>query len=449
MPELDEAPVEKPKIELPYKYTPRKYQVAMLTQVPEHYSRGIYIWHRRAGKDKTAWNKVIMEAIQKKAIYYYFFPTYRQGRKAIWEGIDPQTGLKFLDHIPPEFLVAKNETEMKLTLVNGSIIRIVGVDDIDAIMGTAPYGCVFSEYAIQDGRGWDMIRPILSENKGWAIFIGTPRGRNHCFTMYRMAQTSPDWYAETMTIKDTKREDGSPVVTEADLERERKEGMFEELIRQEFLCSWEGYIQGAYYSKQIDTARNDKRITDVPYTPGHEVYTAWDIGYNDSTAIWFFQVIGQQIRFIDHYENRLQDLSHYAKVVKERPYVYGDHYLPHDVAVHDLQTGKTRKEFLEALGVKPILPVQRANNLDAVLAGIEGVRSLLPTCWFDKTKCNLGIVALETYHAEYDEENNVLSNRPKHDDSSNSADAFRTFACGWRPKKARKSVTQMMDERSR
>jgi len=166
-------------IAIPYKFTPRDYQLGMLTQVPKYYSRGAFLWHRRAGKDKAAWNKVIMEAIQHRAIYYYFFPTYRQGRKAIWEAIDPNTGVRFLDHIPPEFITNKNDTEMKVTLVNGSIIRIVGTEDIDSVVGTAPYGCIFSEYALQDPKAWNMIRPILAENKGWALFVSTPRGRNH------------------------------------------------------------------------------------------------------------------------------------------------------------------------------------------------------------------------------------------------------------------------------
>jgi hypothetical protein len=439
-------------IAIPYKFTPRDYQLGMLTQVPKYYSRGAFLWHRRAGKDKAAWNKVIMEAIQHRAIYYYFFPTYRQGRKAIWEAIDPNTGVRFLDHIPPEFITNKNDTEMKVTLVNGSIIRIVGTEDIDSVVGTAPYGCIFSEYALQDPKAWNMIRPILAENKGWALFVSTPRGRNHFYNLFRMAQASPDWYTEVLTINDTKREDGTPVITPDDLNRERAEGMFEELIQQEYFVSFSGYIQGSYYSTQIETARNEKRICDLPYIPGHEVHTAWDIGYDDSTAIWFFQVINQQVRFIDYYENCMQDLSHYAKVLKERnngAYVYGDHYLPHDVAVHDIQTGLTRKEFLENLGIRPITPVPKARNLDAVLSGIEGARAILPTCWFDKTRCALGLTALEAYHAEYDEEKKVLSNRPTHDSSSHASDSFRTFVVGFTPKKKRRSVTSMMDERIR
>ena len=438
-------------IAIPYKFKARIYQEPMLTQIPAYYSRGVFIWHRRAGKDKTAFNKVIMEAIQKKAVYYYFFPNYRQGRKAIWEGIDPATGIKFLDHIPPEFIENRNETEMKITLVNGSIIRIVGVEDVDSVMGTAPFGCVFSEYALQDPKAWNLIRPILTENKGWAIFIFTPRGRNHAFTLYRAAVESPDWYTQRLSIKDTKREDGTPVITDEDIERERREGMFEELIQQEYFTSFEGYIQGSYYSKQIDALRNENppHITNVPWEPGHEVHTAWDIGYDDCTSIWFFQAINGQIRFIDYYENTLQGLPHYAKELDKRQYKYGDHYMPHDVAVHDWSTGITRADTMRNLGLKSIVPVPRANNIDAILAAIEATRSMFPQFWFDKSKCSLGITALEGYHAEYDEDKKVLSNRPAHDQYSHGSDAMRTLICGYRPKAKRRSVTEMMDERVR
>lgn len=440
-------------ISLPFLFKPREYQKALMTQVPRHYSRGVFIWHRRAGKDLTAWNHLVVEAIKKKAIYYYFFPTYKQGRKALWEALSPSTGVRFLEHIPKELIANKNDTEMKITLVNGSIIRVVGTDDYDSIVGTNPYGCVFSEYALQDPRAWNFVRPILTENKGWAVFISTPRGRNHMYTLYRMAQASPEWYTETLSYDKTKREDGTPVISEKDIEREREEGMFEELIQQEYKCSFEGYVQGAYYSKQIEEARGDNppRITALPYVEGFSVHTAWDLGYDDSTSIWFFQVINQQFRFIDYYENCGQGWPFYVKVLKDKPYVYGDHYMPHDVAVHEKQSGKTHKEFFEELDIRPIIPVSRPRNSDVIiLECIPKVRGILSQCWFDKTKCSIGLSSLESYHAEYDEEKKVLSNRPAHDISSHAADAFRTFVMGFKPKgKKARSVSQMMEERKR
>lgn len=410
--------METREISLPYKFKPREYQKGIMTQIPKYYSRGVFVHHRRAGKDRTAWNKLICEAAKKKAIYYYFFPTYRQGRKAIWDGIDPSTGMSFLDHIPKELLAKKNDTEMKITLSNGSLIQIVGTDDYNAILGTPPYGCVFSEYSLQDPRAWEYIKPILRENKGWAIFLYTPRGKNHGYDIYIMAQNSEDWYAELLTIRDTKRDDETPVLSEEDIKKEREEGMAEEMVQQEYFCSFTGFIQGNYYSKQIEQAVKDERIGDVPHVSGHEVYTAWDLGMDDSTTIWFFQAIGLQIRLIDYYENSGEGLSHYMKIIKEKSYVYGDHYLPHDVEVRELGTGISRRETLINLGLKSIITVKRARDQQSILNGIEAGRNLLSRCWFDKKKCVWGIKALENYRAEYDEEKRKLGNAPEHDWSS-------------------------------
>lgn len=423
-----------------------------MSQVPAHYSRGVFVHHRRAGKDKTAWNKLVTEAILRPAVYYYFFPTYQQGRKVIWDGIDPRTGMRYLDHIPKELIVKQNDTEMKLILSsNGgeSLIQIVGTDNYNAIMGTPPFGCVFSEYSLQDPRAWDYIRPILRENGGWAIFIFTPRGKNHGFKLYRMAEADENWYAETMTIENTKRDDGTPVINPLDIDKDRKEGMSEELVQQEYYCSWEGYVQGAYYSKQIDQARKDGRLLRLPHVSGHEVYTAWDLGIDDSMSIWIFQAINKEFRFIDYYENSGEGLAHYAKVLKEKPYVYGDHYLPHDVEISELGTGKSRRATLEELGIRPIITVPRARDINAVLTGIEYGRNILSQCWFDEEKCSRGLMALESYHAEYDDQKKVLSNRPEHDQWSHGADAFRTFAVGYRPKVTIRTVEEIMAARVR
>jgi hypothetical protein len=400
----------------------------------------VAIWHRRAGKDKTLFNLVVKEAVKAPGVYYYFFPTYSQGKKILWDGIDPRTGMKFLDHIPPEIMEKKSDTEMKITLNNRSIIQIVGTDNFDSIMGTNPRGCVFSEFSLQDPRAWDYTRPILRENGGWALFVYTPRGKNHGWEMFRMAQAHDDWFTSLLTVRETMREDGSPVITEADIGKDRAEGMSDELIEQEYYCSFEGYVQGAYYAKQLKTARAEGRITSVPHAAGHEVYTFWDLGVDDSTSIWFTQSIGREFRMIDYYEATGEGLAHYAKVLKERGYTYGDHYMPHDVEVRELSTGVSRKETAENLGISPVLVVQRARDTQAVLAGIEAVRNIMSQCWFDEKKCSRGLSALEGYQAEYDEEKKKLADHPLHNWCSHGADAFRTFAVGYRPKANNKAI---------
>lgn len=426
------------KIQIPYRYTPRAYQFGMMGAVPALYRRGVFVWHRRGGKDRTAFNKVVSEAVKVVGNYHYYFPTYTQGKKVIWDSIDPRTGIKFIDHIPAELVAKKNETELMITLTNGSTIQIIGTDKFNSIMGTPPIGCVFSEFSLQDPKAWDLIRPILRENKGWAIFIYTFRGRNHGWKMYEMAKSNPDWYAEILTVNDTKREDGSPVITPEDIESDRREGMDEALIQQEYYCSPDGYIQGAYYAKQIREAREGKRIGRIPWQPGHEVFTAWDLGIDDSMTIWFFQPMFKTFHFIDYYENSQMGLEHYAKILKEKPYVYGGHIMPHDANKREMTNGeiaKTRKVVGEDLGIKPIEVVQRARDMDLIInVHIPAARNIFPSCYFDEEKCARGLSALEGYHSEYDEEKKILSSRPYHDWTSHGADAFRTFAVGYKEK---------------
>ncbi|MGD0278253.1 MAG: hypothetical protein ABSC11_02980 [Smithella sp.] len=227
-------------IKLPYNFTPRDYQVALCDCLENGYKRGVAVWHRRSGKDKTLLNLITKEAHKRIGVYYYFFPTYSQGRKALWDGID-RDGFKLLDHIPEEIRENTNHSEMKIKLKCGSIIQIVGTDNIDSIMGTNPVGCVFSEYSLQNAEAWDLIRPILTENGGWALFNYTPRGRNHGFVLYEMAKHNPEWFCELLTVDDT------DVVTPAMIQAEREAGMSEAKIQQEFYCSFEASLDTCFF----------------------------------------------------------------------------------------------------------------------------------------------------------------------------------------------------------
>jgi phage terminase large subunit len=393
--------------------------------------RAVLVWHRRAGKDKTALNYTISQMFPENGgrigTYYHFLPTYNQGKKIIWDGID-YNGMKFMDHFPPELVASKNETEMQVTLSNGSIYQVIGTDKMDNIVGTNPLGCVFSEYSLQNPKAWDLFRPILRENKGWALFIYTPRGRNHGKQLYEMAKNNPEWFCELRTVLDTEREDGSPIITSADIENDRKEGMDEQLIQQEYYCSFEGYQQGSYYSKQLREAELTNRIANVPWDCRLQVHTFWDLGIGDAMSIWFMQRVGKEYRFIDYYEASGEGISYYAKYLSQKPYKYGVHYMPHDASVRELGTGISRKDRAEQLGIRPVEVVP--NNI-SVEEGIDAVRAVLPVCWFDKEKCEHGLNALANYRKEWDEDRREFKARPYHDWSSHGADAFRIFAVGW------------------
>jgi len=421
MPNQDE------KIRLPFEFTPRDYQLPVLRALDEGVKRAVCVWHRRSGKDKTFIAHTGKKMYERVGGYYHFFPTYKQGKKVIWNGRD-RDGMKFTDHIPKALRKRVDNTDMLIEMMNGSIYQVVGTDKIDSIVGVNPVGCIFSEYALCNPAAWDFIRPILAENDGWAAFIYTPRGKNHGYQLLELAKKFPDvWYSEVLTVEDTK------AISERILKQEKLEIISKDgndaLYQQEYMCSFEVPIQGAYYAQQLMLAEEDGRITKVPYDTAAEVHTFWDLGIDDSMSIWFMQVAGKELHFIDYFESSGEGLHYYVKYLKNKPYVYGTHYAPHDIKVRELTTGRSRLETARKLGIRfevvPRLPIED---------GIEACRNMLGRSWFDKEKCERGLNALRSYHKEWDEENQVFRLKPKHDWASHAADAFRTFGVGFREK---------------
>jgi len=365
---------------------------------------------------------MVKEAFKRTGAYYYYFPTMSQGRKILWDGID-RDGMRFLDHVPAELVKKKNEQEMKIWLVNGSLIQIVGTDRLE-VVGPNPVGCIFSEYALQNPRGWQYVIPILVENKGWAIFNFTPRGMNHAHELYQRALDDPNWFCELLTIDDT-----GAITPEEVVEEAKTAGMSEELVQQEFYCSFEYGLEGAYYLKQINQARKEDRIGRVPYDPYGLVHTVWDLGVRDATAIWFFQVAGLEVHLIGYYENSGHGLSHYAHELgtrhSDRGWTYGRHFAPHDIEVRELGSGQSRLEMAVNLGISfEIVPSRDISIMD----GIEAVRNIFYRCWFDREECADGLHALMNYRKKWDDVRACWQEHPYHDWASNGADAFRYLA---------------------
>lgn len=406
------------QINIPFKFEPRTYQRDLFFSIDNGFTRAVAVWHRRAGKDKTIWNLLINEAFLRVGTYYYFFPSYSQGRKIIWDGADRE-GFRFLSHVPEQVIEHIRNDEMKIRLVNGSLIQIVGSDNIDSVVGTNPVGCVFSEYSLQNPSGWDFVRPILAENGGWAVFNYTPRGHNHGYELYEQAKNNPKWFCQVLTVEDT------GAITAGTIQAERESGMGEELIEQEFYCSFDAAIPGAYYAIELRKARDEGRICGVPYEDYSRVHTAWDLGMDDSTTIWFFQIIGREIHLIDYYEANGHGLKHYAEILKEKGYLYGTHIAPHDIEVREMGTGTTRRNTASGLGIDfTVAPRMLVDD------GINSVRALMSRCWFDSVKCAHGINALSSYRHDYSEKNRAFSSRPVHDWASHGADGFRMLAIG-------------------
>lgn len=421
------------------KFKPRAYQLPILKALDSGFKRVLAILPRRAGKDITALNYTIKKMYEEPGVYYYIFPTYAQAKKVIWDSITNE-GTKILDYFPKDLVTQMNSQEMKIKMRNKegseSLFQLIGSDNYDALMGTNPKGCIFSEYALQDPLAYQYLRPILTANGGWALFISTPRGKNHLYTLAELAQNSPDWFYTKLTIEDTEH------IPIEEIEKEKIEGiMSDDMIQQEYYTSFEMGVEGSYYSKYLDQMRVNHQIGDVPWESGFKVHTAWDIGVRDSTCIIFFQTIGKTVRIIDCYENSKEGLEHYAKVLDNKPYLYGTHIAPHDIRVREFGSGITRIEKARELGIK----FKISDQYD-ISDGIEAVRSLFSKTWIDEKKCEPLLKALENYRQEYDHKKRIYKPRPLHNWASHMCDAMRYLAISL-PKTRDGTTKEELDQR--
>ena len=393
-------------------YRPRKL-VKDFHNRTERYA--VIVAHRRFGKTVAAINDLIKDALtipRKNVRVAYIAPYYRQAKAIAWDYL-----LEYTRDIEG---AEANASELRVDFPNGSRIRLFGGDNYDAMRGLYFDSVVLDEPADFPANAWPtVIRPCLSDRKGRATFIGTPKGKNDFWEIYNNAQDNPDWFSCMF------RADQTDILDDEEL-ADALETMGEERYSQEYLCSFEAAIQGAYYAKEMKDAQEKGRITNVPYDTNIGVWTAWDLGVGDSTAIFFAQYVGKEIHIINYYENSGVGLDHYAKVLNELDYFYEGHILPHDVAVRELGTGKSRLEVLETLGLHGIEIAPRLGLED----GIQQARAMIGKCWFDQKNCSRGIEALLQYRRQFDEKLKAWKSRPLHDWTSHGADAFRYLAVG-------------------
>lgn len=405
-------------------FVPRPYQQNLVDAFEaQKIKRFVAIWPRRSGKDICAINLMLRAALRKVGTYFYVFPTFSMGRRILWDAIDISGNKIMKYYIPDSIVESRNEQMMRIKLINGSQIQILGSDDADkSVVGTNAIGIVFSEYALQDEIGWKLSIPILKASNGWALFCSTVRGRNHFYDLYNAVKDRDDWFCELLTVLDTQH------IELAEIQKEIDSGqMSEDLVRQEFYNDFSLGVEGSFYGRYVDDLYKKGQIGQIIWEPYLPVHTAWDLGYNDPTVIIFFQVQGPNIRIIDYYENNKKGLEHYAKVIKDRPYTYGKHIAPHDIAVHDLSTGISRWKMMYDLGVNFIRYTDKLPSIDD---GIEAVRRGLPRTWIDEKSCGPLIKALENYRQEYDNKKKIYKSNPLHDNSSHAADACRYLYLG-------------------
>jgi phage terminase large subunit len=369
--------------------------------------------HRRAGKTVACINDLIRAAAlcpKPRPRFAYIAPQLKQAKTVAWDYLR-QYGLD----LPGSSV---HETELRLDLQNGGQVRLFGSDNPDALRGIYLDGLVLDEAADTSPRVFnEILRPSLSDRQGWCVWIGTPKGQNDFFDLWQKARKAPDEFFTLLL-----RASQTGIVPQEEL-ADAKRSMTPEQYAQEFEGSFSAGILGAYYSREMDAAETEHRITTSVYDRGLEVHTAWDLGMSDHTAIWFYQQAGFECRLVDYYANNGFGLDHYAQVLQDRGYRYGRHHLPHDVQVKELGTGRSRLETLQGLGLNVIVVPQLSLE-----DGINAVRRVLPRCWFDADKCEEGLKALRQYRRQYDDVRKVFLERPYHDWSSHPADAFRYLA---------------------
>lgn len=401
-------------VELPFR--PRAWQAPL---IDDPAARIVAVVHRRAGKSTgLIWRGIKRALVERKPLprVVHILPYgVMWSRTGMWDQVTRAA------RSIPGATVWKSELSVKFP--NGSTFQCGGADNPDSWRGGYADEVIADEFDDMPASLIPLvIEPMLADRGGMLIRSGTPKGHGLLADAYNKAASAPGYSRYLLTWRDT------GALSDEAIARLREE-MSEEEFAQELECSFTAPNSGSYYGKLLDAAEHEGRITSVPYDPRLPVVTGWDLGIHDSTTIWCAQITrGGEWHVIDYIEDSGAGLEHYAKLLRERPYVFERHYLPHDVEVDELGTGRSRRATLESLGVRPIRTVP--SGAGAVADGIQAVRSILPRAWFDATRCAAGIKALRHYRREWNEAAAVWRANPLHDWASHGADGMRTLARG-------------------
>jgi len=396
-------------IEIPYK--PREHQLKV-HELLDGKRFAVVVAHRRFGKTVAALNHLIREAVlneKETPRYAYIAPTYGQAKRVAWD---------YLVKYTTPLGGTNNISELRVDFW-GRRIQLYGSDNPDSLRGQFFDGVIIDEVGDQNPKIWtDIVRPALTDRKGWCLFIGTPKGHNHFKELRDRAEKEEGWGLLEFKASET------GVVDETELKAAKNE-MGEDKYRQEFECSFDAAVEGSYYGQMLNELEEKKHMQEIPREEISRTFTAWDLGMGDSTSIWVAQLVGSEVRLLDYYENHGVGLDHYVKWIKDNDYTKAEHILPHDVRVRELGTGKSRLEMLEESGLQ--VKIAPRMGLDD---GIQAVRRLLPRCWFNVPQVQNGLNCLRNYRRDYDEKRKIFFERPLHDWSSHGSDSFRYLALG-------------------
>jgi hypothetical protein len=393
--------------------------------------RALLFAHRRFGKDDIGMHRAACAAFERVGTYWHMLPEASQARKAIWDAVDPHTQRRRIDVAFPEAIrETTRENEMFIRFRNGSTWQVIGSDNFNSLVGSPPIGLVSSEHALCNPAAWAYLRPILKENGGWALFITTPRGKNHAYEMLQAHRNDPAWFTQVIPATNT------PVFSAQDLDEERQAyqreygvDQGESLFQQEYLCSFDAAVLGAYYAAELADATAEGRIGRYPHVPELPVFVAGDLGRADATAFWFWQIVEGAPRFIDYHESNTKDVDFYVQLLRAKPYRYADPplWLPHDARAETLASPRSVQAQFRAAGFRArIVPSKDLQD------GIQAARQTLDACTIDAEACAVGLEALGEYHRIWDTERRVFADKPLHNWASNGADGFRYASIAWR-----------------
>lgn len=433
-------------LSLPYHWTPRPYQVPVWSYLEHGGKRAVLNWHRRSGKDDVCFRHVSTAVLERPGNYWYMVPQYEQARKMGWDAINPHTGQKRIDEAFPAAMRART-LEQPMTIhfkpppggTAGSTLQFVGADNFRSLVGAPPIGLIFSEMAKTNPSAWAYLMPILEENGGWVIFNSTPEGDNHFKDYCELAARTPGWFYQALTA------DQTGVFTPAQLAKIEQEllALYGEehgraLFLQEYYCSFDAAIPGSIWGDALRQVEARGGIVDFAINPAAPVYTGWDLGRTDDTAIWFYQWHGEQIDVIDYYASSFEEIPAYIEVLQRKRDAYGiryaTHWLPHDARPRRLGMGgkSILQQFNEGVREDPGLGrfAIITSKLD-VQEGIQAARATFRRARFHKTHCQAGLRALRHYHRQYDDEKKAFQDVPFHDWASHGADAWRYLSLSW------------------
>lgn len=429
-------------VTLPNNWRPRESQMAAWTYLERGGRHAELIWHRRYGKDEVALHRTACAAFERHANYWHMLPEYAQARKAIWDAVNPRSGKRRIDEaFPAEVRAGIDNTKMIIRLKGGSSWQVVGSDNPDSLVGSTPAGIVYSEWALSNPNARAYLRPIITENNGWQIFITTPRGRNHAHTTYKAAHKNmlagEDSFAQILDATET------GVLTPEQLARELRdyiadfgEDFGRAKFEQEYMCSFEAAILGAILARSLGIAEKEGRISDdVQHDPyGAPIEITCDLGRRDTATWWFWQPMIGGYQIVDHDSGWGIDAEEWCVRLKAalacfqsatgKP-VLGRIWLPHDAKAKTFSAKRSAVEiFLDEFGADHVAMVPRSSIADRVNAA----RVLIHRVKFNETKCQRGLDALRSWRYEYDEDKKIFSSDPLHDWSSHDGDGF-SYGC--------------------